>query len=66
MKVSINGEPRELKEGATILELLQELGVVRERVAVEVNTEVVRKTHHAERRLAEGDKVEIVTFVGGG
>ena len=66
MKISINGEPREVQEGITIQELLERLGTVKERVAVEVNTAVVRRARHAEHRLAEGDRVEIVTFVGGG
>lgn len=66
MKISINGEPREVQEGITIQELLERLGTVQERVAVEVNTAVVRRARHAEHRLAEGDRVEIVTFVGGG
>lgn len=66
MRISVNGEPREVNDGLTVLELLQTLSVVQARVAVEVNAEVVRKARHAEHRLREGDKVEVVTFVGGG
>jgi sulfur carrier protein len=66
LKLVINGEPREVQDGVTVSELLQELGIARERVAVEVNQAVVRKARHPEHRLAEGDRVEIVSFVGGG
>ena len=66
MKVVLNGREREVPEGATVLALLEEAGIDRGRVAVEVNREVVPKTRHGERRLAAGDRVEIVTMVGGG
>ena len=66
MNLLVNGEPRQVREGSTVRDLLQELKVTAERVAVEVNAEVVRKARHAEHRLNEGDKVEVVTFVGGG
>ena len=65
MKISVNGEPREVADDLTIEGLLREMKIA-ERVAVEVNLEVVRRARHAEHRLAQGDKVEIVTFVGGG
>jgi len=66
LNLLVNGEPRQVREGSTVRDLLQELKVTAERVAVEVNAEVVRKARHAEHRLNEGDKVEVVTFVGGG
>jgi len=66
LKLTVNGEPREVREGATVLSLLEELGIARERVAVEVNLQVVRKVRHAEHSLQDGDQVEIVSFVGGG
>lgn len=66
MKIVLNGEEREVAEGITVAELLQELGVVRDRVAVEVNLQVVRRADHGERRLQAGDRVEVVHFVGGG
>lgn len=67
MQVWVNGEARELPEGTTLsalLELLQLGGG--KGVAVEVNAEVVRRALHAEHRLQPQDRVEIVTFVGGG
>lgn len=66
MKLTVNGEPREIRDDATVRSLLEELGVVAERVAVEVNLEIVRRARHAEHRLRPGDKIEIVSFVGGG
>jgi sulfur carrier protein len=65
--VWVNGEAREVPEGTTLAALLQLLSVTGgPGVAVEVNEEVVRRAHHAEHRLHPKDRVEIVTFVGGG
>jgi thiamine biosynthesis protein ThiS len=66
MRVHVNGEERDVPEGASLLKLLESLGVERTRIAVELNTEIVRRARHAEVQLKEGDHVEIVTFVGGG
>jgi sulfur carrier protein len=65
MRLVVNGEARELPAGATVLELLETLGI-RGRVAVERNGTVLRQAEHAETRLGEGDVLEVVTFVGGG
>jgi len=66
MNVFVNGEPRDVADGATIAALLESLGVDRRRVAVEKNREIVPRAEHAATPLAEGDRVEIVTMVGGG
>ena len=66
MRVELNGEPTELSEGATLLSLIEQLSLAPERVAVELNREVVRRADWAAARLSEGDRVEIVHFVGGG
>ncbi len=66
MRAMVNGEPVELPDGLTVSTLLQHLGVRAERVAVERNGEVVKQARHGEQRLAAGDVLEIVTFVGGG
>jgi sulfur carrier protein len=66
MRLFVNGDEREIPDGATIVGLLEHLDVARERVAVEVNGEVVRRALHGEHRLAPGDRVEVVAFVGGG
>ena len=65
MRLMVNGEAREAPAGTTVLELLETLGI-RGRVAVERNGTVLRQAEHAETRLAEGDVLEVVTFVGGG
>ncbi|MBI4577819.1 MAG: sulfur carrier protein ThiS [Planctomycetes bacterium] len=66
MQVQVNGEPRETSEGQTLAGLLEELGIEATQVAVEWNREVVRRSLLGQRRLAEGDRVEVVRFVGGG
>ncbi|MGI6420133.1 MAG: sulfur carrier protein ThiS [Thermoguttaceae bacterium] len=66
MILTVNGNPRELADGATVAELLAALNLAERLVAVEVNLEVVPRARHGEHRLAEGDRVEIVTLVGGG
>jgi sulfur carrier protein len=66
MQVRINGELRELPEGATVASLLAHLGVKAQRVAVEVNETIVTKSRYDEHRISQGDAVEIVAFVGGG
>ena len=66
MRATVNGEPMELPDGLTVDALLRHLGVRGDRVAVERNGEVVKKARHAEQKLASGDVLEIVTFVGGG
>lgn len=66
MRIRVNGEEREIADGVTVAALLESLGLRAPRVAVEVNLEVVPRARYAERRLAEGDVVEIVSFVGGG
>lgn len=66
MKLTVNGETREVPQAATVSELLALVGVTAPRVAVEVNRAIVPRARHGEHQLADGDAVEIVTFVGGG
>ena len=66
MRVSVNGEPRDVPEGGTLAGLLDELGVSRQRVAVAVNAATVPRRDLDARPLAEGDAVEIIEAVGGG
>jgi sulfur carrier protein len=66
LKVTLNGEEQQVNDGTTVLALLEQAGIDRRRIAVEVNRTVVRKATHAEHVLNEGDRVEIVTMVGGG
>ena len=66
MNVFVNGEARDVPDGATIETLLAALAIDRRRIAVEKNSEIVPRAAHATTPLAEGDRVEIVTMVGGG
>ena len=61
-----NGQPRPLAPGTTIAALLAELQLSPRQVAVEVNLQLVPRARHAERLLADGDRLEIVSLVGGG
>lgn len=64
--VTINGQPRTVPAGTTVLALIGELGLTGKPVAVEKNREIVPRAQHATTELAAGDQVEVVTFVGGG
>ena len=64
--VVINGETRTVAQGTTVAALVEQLGLGARRVAVERNREVVPRARHATTVLAAGDRVEVVTFVGGG
>jgi thiamine biosynthesis protein ThiS len=66
MKLTINGESREFDALSTLSDLVAQLGMKPDRVAVELNRELVPRKSWAETRLSEGDKLEIVHFVGGG
>jgi sulfur carrier protein len=66
MRVTLNGEQREIPEGLTVAGLLAHLGVKAQRVAVEVNEAVVTKDRYEAQRIGPGDAIEIVAFVGGG
>jgi thiamine biosynthesis protein ThiS len=67
MKLTVNGEIKEFdKENMTIKELVKELGIKVPNYAVAVGMEVIPKSEYDSYRLKDGDKVEIVTFVGGG
>ncbi len=66
IEVIINGETRTVLQGTTVAGLINELGLADRRVAVERNREVVPRAEHASTVLASGDKLELVTFVGGG
>ena len=64
--VQVNGEARGLRAGATIGDLLRELAITTERVAVELNLEILNRQDFDGRSLQEGDRVEILSFIGGG
>ena len=67
MRLMVNGEPHEAREGCSLEELLVELQVpARKGVAVAVNLQVVPLAERADAQLHEGDRVDVVTAVGGG
>ncbi len=66
MTVVINGEERLLVEGRTIADLLAELRLGGRRIAVEMNRDIVPRAEYASRPIRDGDRIEIVQFVGGG
>jgi thiamine biosynthesis protein ThiS len=66
MNITLNGEKRAVPDGLTVAGLLQHLGIQTERVAVEINLDIVRKATYTERSVNEGDSVEVVQFMGGG
>ena len=69
MKLQINGDEREFANAAvpfTLAALIESLGMKPDRVAVELNRDIVSRARWAETALNEGDKLEVVQFVGGG
>ena len=66
MRLTINGEDRNIESAGNVAELLGELGIASTKVAVERNLEIVPKTAYGETPLIDGDKFEIVHFIGGG
>jgi sulfur carrier protein len=66
MRVTVNDQPTDLPDAATVADLLTTLALPGTRVAVEVNRQLVRRVQHGETRLNDGDTIEVVTLVGGG
>lgn len=65
MKVTVNGDARDLPEGETIRALVERYNLKPEKVAIELNKRLLRSEKY-DTHLNDGDEVEIVTFVGGG
>jgi sulfur carrier protein len=66
VKIIVNGEARQLAQPTTIAQLLSELNLPRRGVAVEVNLQLVPRANHEQHQLRDGDRLEVVTLVGGG
>jgi len=66
MRLTVNGAPQEVACGINLMQLLDTLKIVGERVAVEVNLQIIGREQYQEVSLKEGDRVEIISFVGGG
>jgi thiamine biosynthesis protein ThiS len=66
IRIEVNGDPREVPEGASVAELLGLLGLAAPKVAVERNLEIVPRSAWGTTHLAAGDRLEVVHFIGGG
>ncbi len=66
MRIEVNGLQQELSPGTSLVRLLSQLNIVPERVAIELNLNVIDRKQFDQISLKEGDKIEIINFVGGG
>jgi sulfur carrier protein len=66
MILTVNGKNKELPDNSTLSNLLQQISQENERIAIEVNAEIIPKSNYAEFLLKNNDKVEIIKAVGGG
>ena len=66
IRISLNGEERRVPDGVSVANLLEQIGLDRRKVAVERNEAIVPRSTYGETMLGEGDKLEIVHFIGGG
>jgi len=66
MHLSVNGEPKSCPDGVSLAEFIAELGMKGDRVAVELNRQIVSRAEWVNTKLHDGDRLEIVHFVGGG
>ena len=66
IELSVNGQKQRFEPGTNVAQLIDALALGGKRIAVERNGEIVPRSRHAETRLMEGDKLEIVVAVGGG
>jgi len=66
MNILLNGEPRDIAAGTTLSELLVELEMSQQRIAVEINLNIIPRSQHSETVLQADDKVEVVRAIGGG
>lgn len=66
MHLFINGEDKTFSDALTLGQLVEQLGMKGDRVAVELNREIVSRARWAETTLKDGDRLEVVHFVGGG
>jgi len=65
-EIQLNGNPYEINKGTNLNELLNKLKIQKNKVAIEVNGEIVEKNKYTNLILSKDDKVEIVQFIGGG
>jgi len=66
MKLAVNGKEQELRDETTLGELFEQLKLSPERIVASINGKLISPDEYAKRALGEGDKIEILSFVGGG
>lgn len=66
IEITLNGEPARVQAASTVADLLARHDLAPQRVAIEINERLVKRAEFAARELKSGDRVEIVTLVGGG
>lgn len=66
ISIRLNGETRELPTDITLDRLLEEFSLPKQRIAIELNQTVVRRTDWPKTQVSDGDRLEVVHFVGGG
>jgi sulfur carrier protein len=66
MEIVVNGAARELARGQTLAQLVTDLALEGQRIAIEVNEEIVPRSRYSEHPLQPGDRVEVVAAIGGG
>jgi len=66
MQIILNGEKKDVPDNLTVSGLLEFLKIQHQRVAVELNLEIVKKDRYAETAIKEGDSLEVVSFMAGG
>ncbi len=66
MQIQVNGEMLQVQDSLTLTGLVEQLGLVGKRIAIELNLEIIPRSEHAETVLKDADRVEIVHAIGGG
>ena len=66
MNIQLNGEGREIPDNSTAQELIEQLGLIGKRLAMEINREIVPRSAYETTTLKQGDEIEIVHAIGGG
>jgi len=66
MQIHVNGEAKQLADEATLLDLIEELGLAGRRIAIELNMDIIPRSEHEKTVLKDGDQLEVVHAIGGG
>jgi len=66
IEIILNGEKRTVPDGLTVANLIEYLNIVPDRIAVEFNSQILKRLNWEKKQVSDGDKLEIVHFVGGG